>query len=92
MSGIWVRSGLPCAGEMEGGRWARPRRTLEIHEQLCLCPILGRGARRYRNIEIPGRIIAADLLLNVQNVLPLQGFRQPQVKADHVSSDVDTGV
>ena len=69
-----------------------PRDTLEISKQAALNPKLGRSSLRDGNIEMPSWIVGADLILYVQNILPLQELCQAHIKPEGVGSDVDPGV
>ena len=57
---------------------------LEINEQAACHTVLCGSPRGYRDKEVPGRIVAADFVLDVQDVLPLQESRKADVKPDHI--------
>lgn len=65
------------------------RNTLEISKQAALNPELRPGSLLNGNVEMPGWVIGADLILYIHDVLPLQKLCQADIKADGVGADID---
>src|SRR5271157_6384856 len=66
----------------------RTRSPSESEQKLALNTILGCSASLNGNIKVPGRIVLADFVLNVQQGLPLQEGGQPEIKAHVVGPNV----
>ena len=57
-------------GRQEEGPFARLR-SLEINEQAARHMVLRGRPRGHRDKKVPGRIVAADFVLDVEDILPL---------------------